>query len=201
MFVAFVGEFSGFHIVFQLKMMRARTWFKISSRSVVPKKKARIFHLDHFCTFVCLVVSKSAQSVGGDEIGVFSPAGMARAAAVPVEALEAGDLVGETPRGKKARYAEPAERTPDQKAEEIVKKTLGSYLEKTMLEDLKRVVSKFFKPHQQTHPHEREIPEPCAASPANSKCERACWSQTFSIQESQELDNHARKIECGTSVL
>ena len=70
---------------------------------------------------------------------------MARAAAVPVEALGAGDLVGETPRGKKARYAEPAERTPDQKAEEIVKKTLGSYLEKTMLEDLKRVVSKFFK--------------------------------------------------------
>ena len=41
---------------------------------------------------------------------------MARAAAIPVGALEAGDLVGETPRGKKARYAEPAEQTPDQKA-------------------------------------------------------------------------------------
>ena len=53
--------------------------------------------------------------------------------------------MGETPRGKKACYAEPEEQTPDQKAEEIVKKTLGSNLEKTMLEDLKRVVSKFFK--------------------------------------------------------
>ena len=56
-------------------------------------------------------------------------------------ALEAGDHMGETPRRKKARYAEPA----DQKAEEIGKKTLGSNLEKAMLEDLKRVVSKFFK--------------------------------------------------------
>ena len=53
--------------------------------------------------------------------------------------------MGETPRRKKARYAERAEQTPDQKAEEIVKKTLGSNLAKTMLEDLKRVVSKFFR--------------------------------------------------------
>ena len=53
--------------------------------------------------------------------------------------------MGETPRGKKARYAEPADQTPDQKAEEIVKKTPGSNLEKTMFEDLTRVVSKFFK--------------------------------------------------------
>ena len=109
------------------------------------KKGHAFFHLDHLCTFVCSVVSKSAQSVGGDEIGVFSPVGMARAAAVPVEALEAGDLMGETLRGKKARYAEPADQTPDQKAEEIVKKTLRSNLEKTMLEDLQRVASKFFK--------------------------------------------------------
>ena len=91
--------------------------------------KSTHFHLDHLCTFVCLVVSMSAHSVGGDEISVFSPVGMARAAAIPVGALEAGDLMGETPRGKKARYAEPAEQTPDQKAEEIVKKTLGSILE------------------------------------------------------------------------
>ena len=53
--------------------------------------------------------------------------------------------MGETPRRHKARYAEPAKQTPDKKAEEIVKKTLGSNLEKTMLENLKRVVSKFFK--------------------------------------------------------
>ena len=34
----------------------------------------------------------------GQEISVFSPVGMARAAAIPVGALEAGDLMGETPR-------------------------------------------------------------------------------------------------------
>ena len=84
----------------------------------------------------------SVRSVG---VEVFSPVGMARAATIPVGALEAGDLMGETPRGQKARDAEPAEQTPDQKAEEIVKKTLGSNLEKTMLEDLKRVASKLFK--------------------------------------------------------
>ena len=173
--------------------MRARTWFKISSRSVVPKKSTH-FHLDHLCTFFCLVVSMSAQSVGGDEISVFSPVGMARAAAIPVGALEAGDLMGETPRGKKARYAEPAEQTPDQKAEEIVKKTLGSKLEKTMLEDLNRVVSKFFK-LTQTNPHEREIPEPCTASPANSKGERASWSQTvFRFQNQKSLTTKLERL-------
>ena len=83
--------------------------------------------------------------VGGDEIGVSSRVGTARAAAVPVGTLEAGDLMRETPREKKARYAEPAEQTPDQKAEEIVKTTPGSNLEKTMLGDLIRVVSKFSK--------------------------------------------------------
>ena len=129
-------------------------------------KKSTHFHLDHLCTFVCLVVSMSAQSVGGDEISVFSSVGMARAAGIPVGALEAGYLMGETPRGKKARYSEPAEQTPDQKAEEIVKKTLGSNLEKTMLEDLKRVVSKFFKLTNRLI-RTREIPEPCTASPAN----------------------------------
>ena len=56
------------------------------------------FHLDHLCTFVWLIVSLSAQGVGGDKISVFSPVGMARAAAIPVGALEAGDLKGETPR-------------------------------------------------------------------------------------------------------
>ena len=59
-------------------------------------------------------------------------------------AREAGDFLGETPRGKKARYAEPAEQTPDQTAKEIVRKTFGSNLDKTMLENLKSVVSKFF---------------------------------------------------------
>ena len=200
MFVAFVGEFSGFHIVFQLKMMRARTWFKISSRSVVPKKEHAFFTLTT-SAHLSVWLFPSRHRVLAVMRSVFSVQRVWRERRPSLWTLDAGDLVGETLRGKKARYAEPAERTPDQKAEEIVKKTLGSNLEKTMLEDLKRVVSKFFKPHQQTHPHEREIPEPCAASPANSKCERAGWSQTFSIQESQELDNHARKIECGTSVL
>ena len=81
----------------------------------------------------------SVQSVGGDEIHVFSPVGIARAAAIPVWALEAGDLMGETPKGKKTRCAEPADQIPDQKTEEIVKKTLGSNLEKTMIDDLQRL--------------------------------------------------------------
>ena len=33
-------------------MMRVRTWFKISGRSVVPQK-GKHFHFDHLCTFVC----------------------------------------------------------------------------------------------------------------------------------------------------
>ena len=122
----------------------ARTDLVQDQQQIGCARKSTHFHLDHLCTFVCLVVSMTAQSVGGDEISVISPVGMARAAN-PVGALEAGDLMGETPRGKTARYGEPAEQTPDQKAEEIVKKTLGSNLEKTTLEDRKRVVSKFFK--------------------------------------------------------
>ena len=97
--------------------MCARTWFKINSRSVVPKKKiARILTLTTSGHLIVAVVSVSVRNVGGEEIQVFSPVGMARAAAIPVGALEAGDLVRETLRGKKARYAEPAEQTPDQKA-------------------------------------------------------------------------------------
>ena len=115
----------------------------LGSRSAAGRlcqKFVRIFTLTTSVHLFVAVVSMSVQSVGGDEIHVFS-LGMARAAAIPVGALEAGDLMGETPRGKKARYAGPA----GQKAEEIGKKTLGSNLEKTMLEDLRRVVSKFCK--------------------------------------------------------
>ena len=45
-FVGFVGDFQFFNfpVFFRLRMMCARTWFKISSRSVVPKN-ARIFTL------------------------------------------------------------------------------------------------------------------------------------------------------------
>ena len=70
-----------------------------------------------------------------------------------------------------------------------------------MLENLKSVAS---QNHQQTDPHKREVPKPCTASSTNSKRERAGWSQTFqpfSIPESEELDNQARKIECVTLVL
>ena len=66
-------------------------------------KKCTHFHLVHLCTFVCFVVSMSAQSVGGDEISVFSPVGMARAAAIPVGAMEDGNLMGETPRWKEGK--------------------------------------------------------------------------------------------------
>ena len=49
---------------------------------------------------------------------------MTRAATTPVSALEAWDLMGETPRGQNARDVEHAEQRPDQKAKEIVKKAL-----------------------------------------------------------------------------
>ena len=56
-----------------------------------------------------------SRSVGGDVTHVFSPGVGARAAVIPVGALEADDLMGETPTRKKPRYAEPPEQTPDQK--------------------------------------------------------------------------------------
>ena len=87
----------------------------------------------------------------------------------PVGALEAGDLMGETPRGKKARYAEPADQTPDQKAEEIAQERGARALD-----------SKFNKFKG------REVP---------------AGVKHFSTPESEEIDNHARKIECGTLVL
>ena len=52
---------------------------------------------------------------------------MARAATIPVGALEAGDLMDENPRGKKARDVEHMEQTPDQKAEKIVEKTIVTF--------------------------------------------------------------------------
>ena len=107
----------------------------LAQQQIGCAKNTRIFILTTSAHLFVAVVSMSVHSVGGDEIHVFSLVG----------ALEAGGLMGETPRRKKARCAEPADRTPDQKAEEIVKKTLGSNVEKTMLEDLKWVVSKFFK--------------------------------------------------------
>ena len=119
----------------------------------------------------------SAQSVGGDEISVFIPLGVARAA-IPVGALEAGDLMGETPKGKKARCGEPAEQTPDQKAEEIVKKNPWLESGKDDARGPEKGCIQVLQTHQQTDPHEREIPEPCTASPANSKEEPASWSQT-----------------------
>ena len=62
-----------------------------------------------------------SRSVGGDEIQIFSPDVVARAAATPVGALEADDLMGETPRSKKPGYAEPSEQTPNQKADDVVR--------------------------------------------------------------------------------
>ena len=55
---------------------------------------------------------------------------MTRAATIPDDALEAGDLMGETPKGKKARDVVYAEQTSDQKAEEIVKKVLTRILKR-----------------------------------------------------------------------
>ena len=63
--------------------MCARTWFKINNRSVVPKKQsARTLTLTTSAHLIVAVVSMSVRSVGGEEIQVFSPVGMARAAAI-----------------------------------------------------------------------------------------------------------------------
>ena len=197
-----VGEFSIlFHFSLNSRYDACTDLVQDQQEIGCAKERARIFHLDHLCTFVCLLVSMSAQSVGGDEISVFSPAGMARAAAIPVGALEAGDLMGETPRGKKARYAEPAEQTPDQKAEEIVEKTLGSNLEKTMLEDLKKVVSKFFKLTNRLIRTREKYQSLVQQVQQIQRVNVPAGVKPFSIPESEELDNQARKIECGTLVL
>ena len=71
-------------------------------------KNARILTLTTSAHLIVVVVSMSVRSVGGEEIQGFSPVRMARAAAIPKGALEAGDVMGETPRGKKAIYVEPA---------------------------------------------------------------------------------------------
>ena len=55
MLVDCVGDFQFFHFFSQLRMMRTRTWFKISSRSVVPKKSTH-FHLEaweQICAPIC----------------------------------------------------------------------------------------------------------------------------------------------------
>ena len=46
---------------------------------------------------------------------------MARVAAILVGALEADDLIGDTPRRKMPRYAELSEQTPDQEAQDIAR--------------------------------------------------------------------------------
>ena len=84
-----VGDFQ-FFFIFLSTQNDACTDLVQDQQEIGCARKSTHFHLDHLCTFVCLVVSMSAQSVGGDEISVFSPVGMARAAAIPVGALEAG---------------------------------------------------------------------------------------------------------------
>ena len=113
-------------------------------------------------------------------------------------AREAGDFLGETPRGKKARYAETAEQTPDQTAEEIARKTLGSNLDKTMLENLKSVVSKFFNFTNKLI-RTRETYQSLVQQV--QQIEDGTCRLESNLPESEELDNQARKIECGTLVL
>ena len=82
-----------------------------------------------------------------------------------------------------------------------MKKTHGSNLEKTMLEDLKRLVSNFFKltnrlirtgeKYQSLVQQVQQIQRDSV--PAGVK--------PCSIPISEELDNQALKIECGTWVL
>ena len=65
-FVGFVGDFQIFNFpaFFRLRMMCARTWFKISSRSVVPKN-ARIFTLTT-SAHLCAAVVPLLEDTGGN---------------------------------------------------------------------------------------------------------------------------------------
>ena len=104
--------FAGFVRVFRSSFDSAQCAHEHDSKSVTDQlcfKSARILTLTTSAHLIVVVVSMSVQSVG---VEVFSPVGVTRAATIPVGALEAGDLMGETPRGKKARDAEPAEHSP-----------------------------------------------------------------------------------------
>ena len=103
---------------FVLSLESERCAHELGSRSAdqLCPKNARILTLTTSAHLIVAVVSMSARSVRGEEIQVFSPVRMTRAATIPVGAWEAGDLMGETPRRQEARDAEPAEQTSDQKS-------------------------------------------------------------------------------------
>ena len=195
-FVSFVCDLSYF-------LDSERCAHELCSRSAADQwcqKSARILTLTTFAHLTVAVVSMLVRSVNDEEIQVSSLVGMTRAAAIPMGALEAGDLIGETPTGKQARDVKPAEQTPDQKAEEIVKKILGSDLEKTIIEDLKRTVSKFFKlTNRLIRPRDR-YPNLVQQVQQIQRGTVSPGVKPYSIPKSEELDYQARNIECGTLV-
>ena len=100
---------------FVLSFDSERCAHELGSRSAADQlcqKSTRILTLPTSAHLIVAFDSMSVRSVG---VEVFSPVGMSRAATIPVGALEAEDLIGETPRWQKARDAEPAEQTPNGK--------------------------------------------------------------------------------------
>ena len=186
---------------FVLSFDSERCAHELGSRSPADQlcqKSARILTLPTSAHLIVAVVSMSVRSVG---VEVFSPVGMARAATIPVGALEAGHWMGETPRGQKARDAEPAEQTPDQKAEEIVKKTLDSNLERRCSRTWKGL-----RPSSSISPTNWSAQEGDTITlhrKFHKFNEGTCHleSNLFSIPGSEELDNQAPKNNCGTLVL
>ena len=96
----------------------------------------------------------------------------------------------------------PRNKCLTRKPSEIVKKT--SWLEsgKDDARGYEKGCIQVLQTHQQSDPHEREIPEALYSKSSKFKGRNVpAGVKPFAIPESEELDNQARKIECGTLVL
>ena len=81
-----------------------------------------------------------------------------------------------------------------------MRKIVGSNLEKTMLENLKYIASKFFRTHQQTDTHKGEVQSLEKQVQQIQSGNVPAGVKPFSIPESEKLDKQARNIECGRLV-
>ena len=189
--------FDGDFLIF-VSTMRARTWFKISSRSVAPKKCTQS-HLDHLCTFDC----RGCFHVGSERWRdlSFQSCGNGASGAHPSWCSGSWRFGERNSEGKESerRRTYGANAWPESQVNR--KESLDSNLEKTMPKGLKRVASKVVKPtirltrtRRRYHYLAQQVQQiPRGNVPSGVK--------PFSIPESEELDNQARKIECGTLVL
>ena len=140
-----------------------------------------------------------SQSVGGDETYIFSPDVVAGVAAIPVGAMD--DVMGKTPRGAEARYAEPSTQTPDDKAGNIVWKAPGTNLEETLHDHVKKQETKSFKLTNKLMRTSKEHQRLVQQIQHIQKGRVPAGVKPFAAPESHDLEHQARRIECGTLVL